>query len=634
MNLSQFTDALNARGLNALQAGKEWKSRCPAHNDSNPSLNYRDGEKGLVVNCHAGCTGEQIATALGISTAEFFHDSAPARSISSRPERQTRKPVKTYDYRDAGGNVVYQVGRFEPKTFQQRRPDGNDGWINNMDGVTRILYRLPEIIKAVTDGLTIVVCEGEKDADALAVEGIPATCNVGGSLKWKPEYSDVLKGAEVVIVADKDEPGRKHAQLVAASLYGKAKSIKVIELPDIGATTVKDSADWFAAGGTHHGIDAIIERAPEWKSETAVVIEASSLFDLQRPGRDDPSELLRNRFLCRSGGMLFCGPTGVGKSALSIQCAILWALGKSCFGMDAVTPLKSLIIQAENDDGDMAEMRDGVMAGMKLTTAEIAIVRKNVLVIREDTRTSKRFFDEVVAPLLEKHRPDLLWIDPAFAYIGGDSKDGNDVGAFLRNMLNPLLHKFNCGGIVIHHTNKPPSGKEKSGWQAGDFAYAGSGSVEWANWARAVIVLRSIGSHDIFELHAAKRGGRLDWRDPEGNKIFMRHLAHSKEPGVICWHIADSGDVPTKSDKSGKRAPSKLDVMPHVPTEGTIEKESLRSKCNNAGIAQNKINGLIAELIEDGSLFEWRQKRPRTNDKISFARIIQPIPDLIAKDAK
>ena len=260
------------------------------------------------------------------------------------------------------------------------------------------------------------------------------------------------------------------------------------------------------------------------------------------PG-NDPNELLRHRFLCRGGGLLLVGPTGIGKSSFGMQCAILWALGRDCFGIAPAQPLKSLLIQAENDDCDIAEMRDGVIAGLNFSPEDATLAKNSILVCREDSKTSTRFFAETVAPLLKLHKPDLLWIDPALAYIGGESSSQTDVGAFLRTGLNPLVHEFNCGVIVTHHTNKPPTGTEKPSWKAGDFAYLGGGSAEWANWARAVLAIRSVGSHDIFELMAAKRGSRLGWSGPDGSKAYSKLIAHAKEPGVICWRTVDPSEV-------------------------------------------------------------------------------------------
>jgi hypothetical protein len=383
---------------------------------------------------------------------------------------------------------------------------------------------------------------------------------------------------------------------------------------------VSEVASWADANG--------VSPAP---AVTVLPPVAKRLDELVAHAANDPSELLRNRFLCRGAGLLLVGPTGIGKSSLAMQNMILWALGRPAFGIVPARPLKSLLIQAENNDGDLAEMRDGVIKGMNLTDEEKQTAMKNVIVAREDVRTGWRFFTETVRPLLADHKPDLLWIDPALSYLGGEANSQKDVGGFLRNQLNPLLREFDCGVVVVHHTNKPPAGREKPDWNGGDFAYLGGGSAEWANWARAVIALRSLGSHSVFELRAAKRGGRLGWTEADGEtRAFTKLIAHANEPGVICWREADPSEMPETSKT--KRKYTKDDVLPHVPTDKPISKDALRSKANAAGIALNKINPLIAELLDDGSLHEWREKRPGTNPKISFARFPQPEKKIIQRD--
>ncbi len=369
---------------------------------------------------------------------------------------------------------------------------------------------------------------------------------------------------------------------------------------------------------------AVADEAPRLPAPPPV---GKRLSELIRPDDNDPAELLKHRFLCRGGGLLLVGPTGIGKSSLSMQNMILWALGREAFGIAPARPLKSLLIQAENDDGDLAEMRDGVIGGLGLPEESAQQAMENIIVVREDCRTGLLFFLETMRPALAAHRPDLLWIDPALAYLGGEANSQKDVGGFLRNLLNPLLREFDCGCVVVHHTNKPPSGKEKPDWQAGDFAYLGGGSAEWANWARAVIVLRSVGSHSVFELRAAKRGPRLRWREPDGvTPGFSKMIGHATEPGVICWREADSGEVP--ADKNAKRIFTREDVLAHVPVQGEISKEALRSKANRAGLPINKVNGLIAELLEDGLLHERRVKRPGTNPLTVFARSPELQPEL------
>jgi hypothetical protein len=141
-----------------------------------------------------------------------------------------RKVAKESDYTDETGNFLYQSIKYDPKGFSQRRRGPDGGWINNLDGVRRVLYRLPEVIAGVAAGRTIHIVEGEKDADNLRELGLVATTNAMGAGKWDATYNEVLRGAEVVIIGDNDEPGRKHVQDVARQLTGVAKRVRVLDL--------------------------------------------------------------------------------------------------------------------------------------------------------------------------------------------------------------------------------------------------------------------------------------------------------------------------------------------------------------------------------------------------------------------
>lgn len=124
--------------------------------------------------------------------------------------RNGSKPTAIYDYKDEGGELRYQVLRFKPKRFSQRQPDENGGWIHNTKNVRRLLYNLPAVIKSQT----VAVVESEKDADALIKIDIVATTNCGGAGKWRDEYSETLRGKDVVIFGDDDEPAQKHVKVV------------------------------------------------------------------------------------------------------------------------------------------------------------------------------------------------------------------------------------------------------------------------------------------------------------------------------------------------------------------------------------------------------------------------------------
>jgi hypothetical protein len=207
---------------------------------------------------------------------------------------------------------------------------------------------------------------------------------------------------------------------------------------------------------------------------------------------------------------LWVGSSGLGKSVLCLQAAITWAVGRSFFG---ITPkgdgLRSLIVQAENDEGDVAEAVQGVIKAMNLTPEEMALVMTNVTIVRDCTSTGEAFVDRA-RRLAEKHRPDLFWMDPLLAFIGGDLSNQETAGGFLRNRLNPLALSAGFAWQLIHHTPKPL--KEGTGYQGHDKAYSGFGSSELTNWARAVLMLAPCGEDAegkrLYRLEVTKRGKR------------------------------------------------------------------------------------------------------------------------------
>jgi len=157
-----------------------------------------------------------------------------------------RQPVATYPYTDENGTVLFEVVRFEPKDFRQRRPDGRGGWIWNLEHVRRVPFHLPQLLAA--KGRTVHVVEGEKDVLALERLGLVATCNPGGAGKWRQEFAEHFRGADVVILPDNDAAGEAHARQVAASLRPVAARVRLLRPPGLGPK--EDVSDWIARGGT------------------------------------------------------------------------------------------------------------------------------------------------------------------------------------------------------------------------------------------------------------------------------------------------------------------------------------------------------------------------------------------------
>jgi hypothetical protein len=205
----------------------------------------RNNDK-ILLDCKAGCDTQQILTKLNLSESSLFLDDSPTVRIEA-----------SYQYHDVDGKLNFEVVRYAPKAFKQRRPDGKGGWLWNLQGVKRVLYHLPDIITAIAHGETIYVTEGEKDADSLWEWGLVATTNPMGTKKWKPEYTETLEGANIVLLPHNDSVGREHACMVIEALEGKVASPKVIELPK-----AKDVTEWLELGHTHDELMALVYETP------------------------------------------------------------------------------------------------------------------------------------------------------------------------------------------------------------------------------------------------------------------------------------------------------------------------------------------------------------------------------------
>ena len=206
--------------------------------------------------------------------------------IPRREQAAKSKIVATYDYVDVHGKLLFQVCRFVPKDFRQRRPDGNGGWNWKMVGVERVIYHLPGVTAAVTVGIPVYIVEGEKAADALTTIGAVATCSPGGANKWRSQYNPVFTDADVVILPDNDSAGEKHAADVLEHLQDVARTMRVCKLPGLPAKG--DAADWVAAGGTAERLAALVDATPIHEARVRAEYSGDGHADPRDSAADDP----------------------------------------------------------------------------------------------------------------------------------------------------------------------------------------------------------------------------------------------------------------------------------------------------------------------------------------------------------
>ena len=280
--------------------------------------------------------------------------------------------------------------------------------------------------------------------------------------------------------------------------------------------------------------------------------------------KDDSNALFHNRWLCKSGSAFLIGSTGAGKSSLATQAAITWSQGEPLFGITPVRPLKSLIVQAENDPGDLAEMFRGVVSGTRCE-ARLSTIEPMIKFITETAQAGEHFI-RWIRPLIDLHRPDICWIDPLFAFCGCGVSEQEKVSKFLRQGLGGIAQETGVCWLIVHHANKPTKDpRQRDSAIGSDYAYSGAGSAELANWARAVLTLRET-EDGVFEFRAAKRGGRSGLVDSTGAKTSAIQLVHGTTG--ICWERAKpAANSPAHSQADLLKA-SILDALQTPPPNG------------------------------------------------------------------
>ena len=235
----------------------QWTAKCPAHDDRRASLSVSVGEGGRVLlNCHAGCSTEDICAALGLTVKDLFTEDKP----KGHP-RESRQIVEVYPY-----HHDLQKIRYSDKSFLWRRPDGKGGWIWNRQGVPNALFQAGELTGVVA------VVEGEKDALTLHRLGWSAVCGEhgAGKGKWKPEYSEQLRGLTVVVFMDNDDIGREYGAETAAALHGVAASVRLLDLSRVWQgmpehADISDLVDRYGDDRACELVAQLIDMTPEWE---------------------------------------------------------------------------------------------------------------------------------------------------------------------------------------------------------------------------------------------------------------------------------------------------------------------------------------------------------------------------------
>jgi hypothetical protein len=470
----------------AHEVGGEIKVRCPWHEDTRPSLRINPVK--AVWHCDPCAKGGDIFRFVkewrGCTFSDALRFLAERAGLNGSSSASARREIATYDYTDETGALLYQVVRFEPKNFRQRRPDGADGWIWNLNGTRRVLYRLPEL----KDREAVFVPEGEKDVDRAWSLGLPATCNLGGAGKWRDEYAGQLVAAgvkRVAVIPDADDPGRAHAEDVARSCHHAGLAVRVVTLPDVPPKG--DLSDYLTTH-TKDDLLATIRAAPPYVppadpmppvAAVAGPMPAGNQPVLVRMADVQPEEVswIWPTRVARRKLNLIVGDPGLGKSTMGLDLAARISRGLAWPDTGIAPRGDAVILTAE--DG----LADTVRPRLDLHDADVA--RVHVLRAVRDVTGAERAVSLAtdLGPLeqaIVSTQAVLVVIDPISAYLGmANSYRDSEVRAILAP-LHALAERTGAAIVGVMHLTKD---------QQRQALYRGQGSIAFVGAARLVLAV-------------------------------------------------------------------------------------------------------------------------------------------------
>jgi putative DNA primase/helicase len=489
---------------------------------------------------YAHCTRDEYAGALtkhpdsdtyahrliGECRCGVRHD--PSAPASTNGAGAGKRIMATYDYVDEDGTLVYQVVRYtNPKTFSQRRPNGHNGWLWDLKGTRRLLYRLPEIREAIALGKPICIAEGEADVDTLRRYGYTATCNSGGAKKWLDEHSQALKDAvDVILFGDNDAAGRAHVAMVTQSLrrVGITPRLAALDgLPEHG-----DVGDWLKRHGQDE-LDRVVAAAPpapEVTEEGGGEQDTPAARPLIIHAHEVEAEAIRwlwEPYIPRGMLVMLDGDPGLGKSMMLLQVAanlsrglpFLDQFGKPTIAPDVDGPQSTLILSAEDSLAHVMIPR--------LTRAGADLHRIKFLQGWLGPEEDEHGFDLQHLPILiqaiEEVKPVLVVLDPLVAYLGAiDMHRSNETRPLMAG-LGKIAERYACTIMGVRHPSKMDLG--------GPLMYRGQGNMDIIGAARSGLWVQKHPAHpdtQTLMIHSKTNVGMLG-----------RTVIFSRDKGAFAW---------------------------------------------------------------------------------------------------
>jgi len=503
------------------QTSSGWQAKCPCRNDdNNPSLSIAEGTDGrILVTCHrgGGCDVNQICAAVGLKIQDLM---PPKEERTERKEKL--KFVASYDFTDEHGHLLFQKVRYANqdgvKTFRQRKPDGNNGWVYSLGDTPKVLYNLPAVIDARKNGQPIWVVEGEKDANTLIDMGLCATTMPGGAGKWLDIHTEAVSGALVEIIADNDQPGKLHAQQVLEELVKAGCDAQIWISPK-----AKDVTDHIAAGLTLSDLiplepqvveaeiselnpkDLAIVRLKEVLgrddldsqqkiSKSSLIIAASTIVDPGDPGRliqwndfinessSDTYDWVIPNLVERGERVIVVAAEGVGKTMLARQIALCASSGIHPFTFQPMKPVTTLTVDLENPERIIRRMSTSIINNA-MSMGRVRQVQASILTKPAGMDLLKATDRAILEEAIDKVKPDILLIGPLYkSFVDPGGRTSEALAVEIAKYLDTIRTVYKCALWLEHHA---PLGTTMSSRDLRPF-----GSAVWSRWPEFGISLQ------------------------------------------------------------------------------------------------------------------------------------------------
>lgn len=397
-------------GYTGRERGDQLTTRCPAHEDRNPSLSLRRIEGQTLIWCHGGCDWTDVLAALDLTAADLYDERRGAT------------------YRYESGRVVH---RSPDKHFRQ-----------SGDTSTVELYHLSRLREA-GPGVVYLV-EGEKDVHSIEAAGGVATTAPMGAANFGKVDVEPLRGRHVAVVVDQDEAGAKWAAEVATRLEGVAAGVRYFR-----ARAGKDAADHIAAG---HGLDDLIAAGPQPEPSrfASTLIRRSGLSCLP------PVEpLIEGVLSLRTAGVLF-GPTGAGKTVLALGWACCVGTGADWLGHEVVRAPVLYVV------GEGAAGLDRRVAAWEYAW-QTKVADDDVLFsVKPDSLSDRTVWTELTAEALTLGARFVV-LD-TFSSLAPDADETKDAPTFTRR-LSDLAEAIDGTALAVHHPGWSDADRTRGGYQ-------------------------------------------------------------------------------------------------------------------------------------------------------------------------